>query len=83
MRRVHLKPPQSPRTALYGHFPNMTEPWVQDGLFREYNPYPRGIAILTWGGLREHHFEITDEGIEFIDRMVAAQPLEDAVDDTK
>ena len=27
MRRVHLKPPQSPRTALYGHFPNMTEPW--------------------------------------------------------
>ena len=26
MRRVHLKPPLSPRTALYGHFPNMTEP---------------------------------------------------------
>ena len=31
MRRVHLKPPQSPRTALYGHFPNMTEPWGQAG----------------------------------------------------
>ena len=32
MRRVHLKPPQSPRTALYGHFPNMTEPWGDHGV---------------------------------------------------